>query len=57
MARSKSTSSDLSGERPTKNAPLVDAALSGVNSNGASSHVQTSTEDGGKVPPQNINAC
>ena len=56
MARSKSTSSDLSGERPTKDAPLVDAALSGVNSNGTSSHVQTSTEDGGKVPPQNINA-
>ena len=56
MARSKSTSSDLSGERPTKDAPLVDATLSGVNSNGTSSHVQTSTEDGGKVPPQNINA-
>lgn len=56
MARSKSTSSDLSGERPTKDAPLVDAALSSVNSNGTSSHVQTSTEDGGKVPPQNINA-
>lgn len=56
MARSKSTSSDLSGERPTKDAPLVDAALSGVNSNSTSSHVQTSTEDGGKVPPQNINA-
>ena len=56
MARSKSTSSDLSGERPTKDAPLVDAALSGVNSNGTSSHVQTSTEDGGKVPPQNISA-
>lgn len=56
MARSKSASSDLSGERPTKDAPLVDAALSGVNSNGTSSHVQTSTEDGGKVPPQNINA-
>lgn len=56
MARSKSTSSDLSGERPTKDAPLVDAALSGVNSIGTSSHVQTSTEDGGKVPPQNINA-
>lgn len=56
MARSKSTSSDLSGERPTKDAPLVGAALSGVNSNGTSSHIQTSTEDGGKVPPQNINA-
>ena len=56
MARSKSTSSDLSGERPAKDAPLVDTALSGVNSNGTSSHVQTSTEDGGKVPPQNINA-
>lgn len=56
MARSKSASSDLSGERPTKDAPLVDAVLSGVNSNGTSSHVQTSTEDGGKVPPQNINA-
>lgn len=56
MARSKSVSSDLSGERPIKDAPLVDAALSGVNSNGTSSHVQTSTEDGGKVPPQNINA-
>lgn len=56
MARSKSASSDLSGERPIKDAPLVDAALSGVNSNGTSSHVQTSTENGGKVPPQNINA-
>ena len=56
MARSKSASSDLSGERPTKDAPLVDTALSGVNSNGTSSHVQTVTEDGGKVPPQNINA-
>lgn len=56
MARSKSASSDLSGERPTKDAPLVDAALSGVNSNGTSSHVQTVTEGGGKVPPQNINA-
>lgn len=56
MARSKSTSSDLSGERPTKDAPLVDAALGGVNFNGTLSHVQTSTEDGGKVPPQNINA-
>lgn len=56
MARSKSTSSDLSGERPTKDAPLVDAALSSGSSTGTSSHVQTSTEDGGKVPPQNINA-
>ena len=53
MARSSSTSADLSDSRPGDQ-PLVEAAVaSSVDYSGA---VETTTAEGGKLPPQNLAA-
>ena len=53
MARSSSTSADLSDSRPGDQ-PLVEAAIAGsVDYSGA---VETTTAEGGKLPPQNLAA-
>ena len=53
MARSSSTSADLSDSRPGDQ-PLVEAAIAG--SVDYSSAVETTTAEGGKLPPQNLAA-
>ncbi len=61
MARSSSTTSDLSDERPN-DAPLIEAALETapinmVESSASSPNsVRSTTSRGGKLPPQNLNA-
>ena len=54
MARSSSTSADLSGERPGGETPLVEAALTTAPKHRRTreSQIQTTTESGGKLPPQ-----
>ena len=54
MARSKLTP-DLADERPDDR-PLVEAALESEPDFDTSSQVQTTTESGGKLPPQNVSA-
>lgn len=58
MARSSSTSADLSGERPGGETPLVEAALTTAPKHRRTreSQIQTTTESGGKLPPQNLSA-
>ena len=58
MARSSSTSADLSGERPGGETPLVEAALTTAPKRRRTreSQIQTTTESGGKLPPQNLSA-
>ncbi len=58
MARSSSTSADLSGERPGGETPLVEAALTTAPKRlrTRESQIQTTTESGGKLPPQNLSA-
>lgn len=58
MARSSSTSADLSGERPGGETPLVEAALTTTPKRRYTheSQIQTTTESGGKLPPQNLSA-
>lgn len=55
MVKSKSTSADLSDSRHNDE-PLVEAAIASSPSYeaGASSFIQTRTESGGKLPPQNV---
>ena len=61
MARSSSTSADLSGERPDNTGPILQATQNASKrakkaSLDSSSQIQTTTSDGGKLPPQNLNA-
>ena len=58
MARTSSTSADLSGERPGGETPLVEAALTTAPKHRRTreSQIQTTTESGGKLPPQNLSA-
>lgn len=53
MAKSKSTTADLSGDN-NSNQPLVDMAEEHIDY--SDSQVQTTTANGGKLPPQNLNA-
>lgn len=55
MAKSSSVTADLSGGRNIDE-PLVEAAMvtSPTYADDISSHIQTRTENGGKLPPQNI---